>query len=64
MLNTLIPKGSAALGQAQLSVLETKNQRHKVLSVSGKRFSKAEFLFLFSNLEAQSLDIQYCKKKK
>lgn len=42
------------------------NQKPKaqVLSMSGKCFSKTEFLFLVSNLEAQSLDIQYCKKKK
>lgn len=43
------------------SALETKNQRHKVLSMSGKCFSKIEFLFLVFNLEAQCLDFQYCK---
>lgn len=32
--------------------------------MSGKCFSKTELLFLVSNLEAQSLDIQYCRKKK
>lgn len=29
MLNTLIPKGSAALGQAQCLFWKPKNQRHK-----------------------------------
>lgn len=64
MLNTLIPKGSAALGEAHYLFWKPKNQRHKVLSMSGKCFSKTESLFLVSNLEAQSLEIQYCKISK